>query len=64
MTIESLWTGHPPAQAVIDQSLLLQAELIRMLRARFPSLPAEAQWSVEWVRMNDPRGAPADSTAR
>lgn len=52
VTVESLWVGRPPAEQVVDESLLLQSELIRMLRERFPNLPPEPEWSVEWVGMD------------
>ena len=60
VTVESLWTGRLPAQRVVDEALRLQSELIRLLRARFPKLPPETDWSVDWVRMEAQQGAAAD----
>lgn len=60
VTVESLWTGRLPAQRVVDESLRLQAELIRLLCTRFPKLPPETEWSVDWVRMEAQQGHAAD----
>lgn len=58
--IVSLWTGRLPEPGVLDESAGLQAELIDLLRARFPELPPATEWSFDWIGMDAQQAAAVD----
>jgi hypothetical protein len=48
LSVESGWFNRDPAPAVLQRSMELQAELIEILRLRFPELPPMDEWELEW----------------
>lgn len=48
LSVESGWFNRDPEPAVLERSMELQAELIDILRLRFPHLPPMDEWEVDW----------------
>jgi hypothetical protein len=49
LIVSSCWIGSPPSPVVLDESLGLQEELIRIIRTVDQRLPIGSEWSIEWT---------------
>jgi hypothetical protein len=51
LSVDSAWLNRDPQPAVLQRSLELQAEVIDIMRARFPGVPPMDRWQVEWYHL-------------
>jgi hypothetical protein len=49
---QSGWVNRDPEPAVLRRSLAMQAEVIQLLRERFPCLPPMGSWVLSWYHLD------------